>query len=69
MLYALEQAEKMHSQPVTYLQIFTVYKSLDHFRFPLLFPAFVIFSLFDLYMDDKVLADREILKFTLNAEL
>ena len=67
-LYALQVAEARHGQPVTYLQIFTVYKQLDHYRVPLLFPAFIPFALFDLYMDDRVLADREILYWTLNHE-
>jgi hypothetical protein len=39
---------------------------MDHYRIPLLFPVFVLFALLDLYMDDKVLADREVNLFTLN---
>jgi len=40
---------------------------MDHYRIPLAFPAFVLFALLDLYMDNQLLADREVLKFTLNS--
>ena len=51
-LTAIEVAEAEHGQPVTYLQIFRVYESLTHYRIPLVFPAFVLLALSDLYMDD-----------------
>lgn len=68
-LTALEEAERVHGGPVTYLQIYKVYVGMDHYRIPLVFPAIVLFALLDLYMDDRVLADKEVLHFSLIPEM
>ena len=66
---ALVEAENRLGKPVNYLEINKIYHEMDHYRIPLLFPVFVLFALMDLYMDDKVLADREVNTFTTNPTL
>lgn len=42
---------------------------MEHYRMPLIFPLFVVFALIDMYMDDRVLSDKEALHFSLNTVL
>lgn len=64
-LLALASAEgKKDGQPVYYVEIFKAFLGINWIPLPA--AGLVFLALLDLYREDKVLADREMHKFTLN---
>jgi hypothetical protein len=64
---ALKLAEKEKGGPVNIADVTRAYRKLT--KLPLFSPYMLWFNMHELYWDDKILADREVNRWTLNPAL